>query len=223
MQACIKSFFAFRVMTVRIKQTMMHYSKYKPFKYHPTDSQHAWSEFRCRRRGSARILWTFCIVLGAAKRIIQKHNEKNARGGNLMIKLNILRLKVYARKSTDSLVPLCLAFSFFSIIQKSRNHHLDKIQSGEHLSGYLKNTRIISLSVKMLWDLIGFSLLNIQITWWRVSSRGVINRFHGSDRSFVLWMKVHETKHETIVILSKQHQATIEEMLKFMNENPRCQ
>lgn len=34
----IKSFFAFRVMTVRIKQTMMHYSKYKPFKYDPTDS-----------------------------------------------------------------------------------------------------------------------------------------------------------------------------------------
>lgn len=34
----IKSFFTFRVMTVRIKQTMMHYSKNKPFKYDPTDS-----------------------------------------------------------------------------------------------------------------------------------------------------------------------------------------
>lgn len=34
----IKSFFAFHVMTVRIKQTMMHCPKYKPFKYDPTDS-----------------------------------------------------------------------------------------------------------------------------------------------------------------------------------------
>lgn len=112
----IKSLFALDVMTGRIKETMMHYSKYKPFKYDPTDSftryviDMAYCELLL---GIGRFRDEACWE--PRKRIIQKHNEKNARGGNLMIKPNILRLKntrCGENNRLTRLVPLCLAFSF---------------------------------------------------------------------------------------------------------------
>lgn len=75
----IKSFFTFRVMTVRIKQTMMHYSKYKPFKYDPTDSltrlltvfANCWAELSERP--------TFHIVFGAKKNNSKAQREERER------------------------------------------------------------------------------------------------------------------------------------------------